>query len=116
MQRRWILGRLARLLSTPLSPFVSKWMQFFEETKKFMEESERQYGVANAGYTEHTIVEGSPASHNGARRCFVDSARLILNARGKDIKRVDQQRTSSVCHVAVSVSSACQSPFPLCLV
>ncbi len=27
-------------------------MQFFEETKKFMEESERQYGVANA---EHTI-------------------------------------------------------------
>ena len=38
--------------STLFSPFVSKWMQFFEETQKFGEASD---GVANAGYTEHTI-------------------------------------------------------------
>ena len=37
------------------SPFVSNWIHFFEETRSFLDESERHYSDANIGYTEHTI-------------------------------------------------------------
>ena len=52
------------------SPFVSNWIHFFEETRSFLDESERHYSDANIGYTEHTIE----------RLCFcINTCRCLSN-------------------------------------